>query len=88
MTKRTRTGTKAAASAASAGTAASARGKLSKRDARIITKIERIRRNTNVHWMGIVRLVMRYARPQARALFEKIEENDRKIYLETRKLAR
>lgn len=62
--------------------------KLSVADKKIIDRIERLRRRNNQHWVGIVRLVMRVARKDARKIFAKIEENDRKIYQATRKLAR
>ena len=48
-------------------------------DDRLISAIQRVRAKNNILWMDVVRLAMRLARKKARAIFKKIEANDRKI---------
>jgi hypothetical protein len=47
-------------------------------DERLVRAIEKIRRQSNTYWMAIVRLALREAREEARAIFRKIEKNDRR----------
>lgn len=48
------------------------------RDDELIDRLQEIRAETNKLWMGIVRLAMRVAPKQARAIFREIEKNDRR----------
>jgi hypothetical protein len=55
------------------------------KDEPLVRKIQAIRSKNNVAWMGLVRLALRLAPKQARAIFRKIEANDAKILREIRK---
>jgi hypothetical protein len=50
---------------------------VSARDEALIDRLQEIRSRSNVLWMGIVRLAMREAPEEARAIFRQIEANDR-----------
>lgn len=46
---------------------------------RIIDKIESVRVNNNVLWMNILRVAIREAPEETKALFKKVQENDLKV---------
>lgn len=57
---------------------------MSERDEHLIDKLQAIRAETNVLWMKIVRLAMREAPEEARAIFREIEKNDARQLAEIR----
>jgi hypothetical protein len=48
-------------------------------DEELVNDMERIRSANNVNWMNLVRLALRVAPEEARAIFADIQQKDREI---------
>jgi hypothetical protein len=48
-------------------------------DEELVNEMERIRSANNVNWMNLVRLALRVAPTEARAIFADIQQKDREI---------
>lgn len=56
-------------------------------DEAIIDEIQRVRSDNNKVWMSLVRLAVRVAPQESKALFAKITDNDEKVSALLRRLA-
>lgn len=54
----------------------------------IINKIEKLRKKNNVNWMDILRIAMKHAPEETKKLLSKINEFDKNISKELKKLVK